>query len=264
MENIKKLREKTGAGIVDCKKALEEANNDIEKACEILRKKGIAKASKRSGNEASEGIIKIAVDDDNKIAYILKVNSETDFVAKNDKFQKFTENILELIKEKKPKSLEELNELQLEIDTVKKELDNLSGIIGEKLVINKFDILEGASVSGYSHMGGRIGVLVSLNSEGKSELASDVAMQIAAVDPGYINPEEVPEEIINKEKDICREELKAQGKPEQIIDKIIEGKINKYFEEICLIKQEYIKDDKKKIEDILGDVKVNKFVRYSL
>ncbi|MCD4694018.1 translation elongation factor Ts, partial [bacterium] len=150
MENIKKLREKTGAGIVDCKEALKEANNDIEKASEILRKKGIAKASKRNDNEASEGMIKVEVSGDNKIAYILQVNSETDFVAKNDKFQKFTEDILGIIKDKKPKNIEELNELQLRVDTVKKELDNLSGVIGEKLEISKFNILEGVSVSGYS------------------------------------------------------------------------------------------------------------------
>lgn len=264
MENIKKLRDKTGAGIVDCKKALEEAGNDIDAAAEILRKKGIAKAYKRTENEATEGIVKVEVNDKGNKGYILEVNSETDFVAKNDKFQTLTENVMKIIKENEPSTMEELEGFSMQNGTVREELDNLSGTIGEKLKINRFEVLTGSTVAAYSHMGGRIGVLVSLNKEGMGEVASDVAMQIAAVNPSYITPDDVPQEEIEKEKEVYRQELKEQGKPEEIIEKIIEGKINKYFEEVCLVKQEFVKDDKKKVEDILGGAKVEKFLRYSL
>ena len=149
--------------------------------------------------------------------------------------------------------------------TVKEKLDNLSGVIGEKLDIKGMDILNSdGTVAAYSHMGGKIGVLVSLDKSGENDLAYEIAMQIAATDPKCIIPEEVSEEDINKEKEIYREQLAKEGKPENIIEKILEGKISKYFEEVCLIKQEYIKEDKKKVEDILGDVKAEKFIRYNL
>lgn len=264
MEKIKQLREKTGAGIVDCKKALEEAGQDIDQAVEFLRKKGIAKAYKRSDNEAVEGIIKVAVNEKGDTGYILEINSETDFVAKNENFQKFADKVLELLKEKEPASKEELEAFPGEKGSIKEELDNLSGVIGEKLQIKRFDILKGATVAAYSHMGGRIGSLVSLDKEGEGELATEIAMQVAATNPKYLNPEEVPAEEVEKEKEVYRQELAEQGKPAEIIEKIIEGKIGKYFEEICLTKQEYIKDDKKKVEDILGETKVEKYTRYSL
>lgn len=264
MENIKQLRERTGAGIVDCKKALEEAGGDLDQAVEILRKKGIAKAYKRTENEATEGVIKVEVNEKGDTGYILEINSETDFVAKNDNFQKFASDVMELIKQNEPGSKEELEAMNLEKGTVREELDNLSGVIGEKLQINRFEVLKGATVAAYSHMGGRIGVLVSLNKEGEQELTTDVAMQVAATNPKYLNPDQVPAEEVEKEKEVYRQELKEQGKPEEIIEKIIEGKINKYYEEVCLIKQEFIKDDKKKVEDILGEAQVEKYIRYSL
>ncbi len=264
MQQIKQLREKTGAGIVDCKQAIEEAGNDIEKAVEILRKKGIAKAAKRSSREAKEGVIVVDVNKQADEGYISEVNSETDFVARNEKFQQFTQKILEIIKKNKPKSKEELMNLTMDNGTVKENLDNLSGTIGEKLDIKRYEILSGQTIAAYSHMGGRIGVLAVLNKEGEQELAYNIAMQIAAVNPRYINPDDVPNEEIEKEKEIYREQLLKEGKPENIIDKILEGKINKYFKEVCLVKQEYIKDDKKCVGDILGDVKVKGFIRYNL
>ncbi len=271
MEKIKQLRNKTGAGIADCKKALDEADGDIEKAVELLRKKGIAKAAKRGDREASEGIIKVDVNADNNEGYILEINSETDFVARNEKFQNLADKILEIVKTEKPSDLEELMGADMESGSVKENLETLSGTIGEKLDVKKFDILSSSGiVAAYSHMGGRIGVLAAL-SNGRDEalprlrdLARDIAMHIAAANPKYISPEDVPEEEINKEKEIYAEQLKKEGKPDNIIEKILEGKINKYFEEVCLIKQEYIKDDKKKVEDVLGDVKIEKFIRYSL
>ena len=265
LETIKILREKSGAGMVDCKKALEESSDDIDKAIEILRKKGIAKAAKRGERETREGIIRVDINENNTEGYIVEINSETDFVARNEQFQDFSEKIIKLMKEKKPSNLDELFGLDMDGMTVKEKLDNLSGVIGEKLDIKGMDILNSdGTVAAYSHMGGKIGVLVSLDKSGENDLAYEIAMQIAATDPKCIIPEEVSEEDINKEKEIYREQLAKEGKPENIIEKILEGKISKYFEEVCLIKQEYIKEDKKKVEDILGDVKAEKFIRYNL
>jgi elongation factor Ts len=265
MEKIKQLREKTGAGMVDCKKALEETGGDIDKAVELLRKKGIAKAAKRGEREANEGVIKVAVSNDKKEAYILELNAETDFVARNEKFQKLADDIMAKVKAEKPADMESLFGIQMEVGTVKENLDNLSGTIGEKIVLNKFEILKtDGQVLSYSHLGGRIGVLVAFDKEIDDELGTDIAMQIAALSPKYVKPEEVPEDEIAKEKEIYKEQLLKEGKPENIIDKILNGKVNKYYEEVCLIKQEFIKEDKKKVEEVLGEAKVEKFVRYSL
>lgn len=265
MNSIKDLRDKTGAGISECKKALEEADGEILKAVEILRKKGIAKAAKRGDREASEGVIKLAVNDSQNEGYIVEVNAETDFVTRSEKFQEFSDKVLAVLKNKKTGNVEELLSSAMDNGTVKENLDNLSGVIGEKLDIKRCDVLiSQGTVAAYSHMGGRIGVLVALDKTGKAELAREIAMQIAAANPKYIKSEDVPAEEINKEKEIYTEQLRKEGKPDNIIEKIMAGKISKYFEEVCLIKQEYIKDDKKKVEDVLGDAKVEKFIRYSL
>jgi len=264
MQQIKELREKTGAGMVDCQKALAEANGDMNMAVEILRKKGIAKAAKRTDRETSEGLIKVAVNDNHSEGYIVEVNSETDFVARNEKFQTFADSVLNLIKTNKPANLEALLTLPLGSGTVQEELDSLSGTIGEKLGIKRMEIVSGATVSAYSHLGGRIGVLVVLSEAGKADLATDIAMQVAAANPRYLTPEEVPAEEVAKEKEIYREQLIKEGKPENMLDKIAEGKIAKFYAEICLNKQEYIKDDKQTVEQILGGTKIDKFVRYSL
>jgi len=265
MENIKILRDKTGAGMVDCKKALDESGGDINKAVEILRKKGIAKAAKRSDREAGEGVVKVALSSDAKIGYIVQINAETDFVVLSEKFQSFAEKITRLIMEKQPKDLVELMALNIEGVTVKENLDSLSGIIGEKLDIKKYGLLKSAgTVAVYSHLAGRIGVLVALDKEGQSDIAYDIAMQIAATNPKYINPEDVAAAELEKEKEIYKVQLLKEGKPENMIDKIMQGKLAKFYEEVCLTKQEYIKDDSKKVEDLLGDVKVEKFIRYSL
>ncbi len=265
MEKLKALREKTGAGIVDCKEALEEANEDIKKAIEILRKNGITKAAKRSGREISEGVIKVRTNKAGNEGYIVEVNAETDFVARNKQFQQFAEKVLDIIENKKPANREKLMQEKMENDTVEGNLNNLSGVIGERLDIKQCAvILSSGTVAAYTHMGGKIGVLVALDKAGEEILAHEIAMQIAAANPKYISAQDVPDEEINKEKEIYSEQLKKEGKPENIIDKILVGKINKYLEEICLVKQEYIKDDKKKVEDILGEMKVEKFIRYSL
>ncbi len=265
MEKIKELRDLTGAGIVDCKKALEESGGDIEKAVEILRKKGISKAAKRSERETSEGVVKFIVSTDSKEGYMVKLGSETDFVARNEKFQAFADNVLDIIAKNKPKTLDELFSLKMEDLTVKDTIDTMSGVIGEKLEIVDFKVLESeGTVSGYSHMDGRICVLVALDKADQEDLARDIAMHIAASNPKYMSPEEVPAEEVDKEKDVYREQLKKEGKPEEMIEKILVGKVNKYYEEVCLLKQEFIKDDKKKVEQILGDSKIERFSRLSL
>jgi elongation factor Ts len=264
MEKIKILREKTGAGMVDCKKALDEAGDDIEKAVEILRKKGITKAAKREDRKTSEGIIKVAVNDEGTEGYIVEVNSETDFVARNEQFQNYVNNVMELIIAKTPNNLEELLNSPMESETVKEVLDHLSGVIGEKLKLKRFDVLKGSTVSAYSHLGGKIGVLVSLDKIAQDDLAYEMAMQIAASNPKYIKPEDVDPAELAKEKEIYKEQLSKEGKPEVIIEKIMAGKVNKYYEDVCLNKQEYIKDDKQKVEQILGGINIEKFIRYSL
>ncbi len=264
MENIKQLREMTGAGMVDCKKALDEAGGDLEKAVEILRKKGIAKAAKRTDRETNEGIIIVGTNSEATEAYMVEVNSETDFVSRNEKFQEFGKNVLDIIKNNKPASLEELLALPYESSNVQETLENLSGVIGEKLAIKRLAIVSGESVAAYSHLGGRMGVLVALDQTAKSDLAMDIAMQVAAANPKYLVPAEVSTEELDKEKEIARELLLKEGKPAEMVDKILEGKMGKYYSEVCLTEQEYIKDDKKKVKDILGGVNITKFVRFSL
>lgn len=264
MEDIKKLRNSTGAGMVECKKALEEANNDLDKAIDILRKKGIAKAAKRADREANEGIIKTKISPDSKKVFILELNSETDFVARNEKFQEFATQVLDLAVSQDVSDLETLLSLKLNDLSVKESLDNLSGTIGEKLIVNKIDSISGQSVAAYSHMGGKIASIVALDQENKEDIALEVAMQIAATNPKYIKSDEVNPEELEREKNIYREQLLKEGKPEQIIEKIIEGKMSKYYSEVCLLHQEYIKEEKKTIKDILGEVNIVSFIRYSL
>ncbi len=265
VDTIKLLREKCGVGISDCKDALEEAKGDINKAIEILRKKGMAKAAKRSGREISEGIIKVDVNEDRREGYIVEINSETDFVARNEQFQNFAFSILNVIKMQKPRDRNELMNLSMENgNTVQENLISLRGVIGENLDIKQCSVLAATgTVAAYSHMRGKIGVLVAIDKKNE-ELAHDIAMQIAAANPKYILPEDVPADEIAKEEEIYREQLLKEGKEENIIEKILPGKLNKYLGEVCLVKQEYIKDDKKKVEDILEDVKVEGFIRYSL
>lgn len=264
MEEIKKLRDRTGAGMLDCQKALKEANNDLDLAVEILRKKGIAKAAKRGDRETNEGVIKVAVNEAGTEGYMVELNSETDFVSRNDKFQEMADLILSVIKDNKPATVEDLLELKVEATSLKDLLDNLSGTIGEKMAIKNFAVLSAQTVTAYSHLGGKIGVLVGLDKPAQSDLGYEIAMQITAANPRYLEPSEVEASDLEKEKDIYREQLLKEGKPEAMIEKILEGKMTKYYSEVCLVEQEYIKDDKKKVKDILGDIKVVKFVRYTL
>ena len=264
MEEIKKLRELTGAGMVDCKQALTEANGDIEKAIEILRKKGIAKAAKRQDREASQGLVLVAVSADKTKGYMLELNAETDFVARNEKFQTLANSIMTAMQTQDASELEAVLALPLADSTVKENIDHLSGVMGEKLSLQRVALLNAATVGAYSHAGGSIGVLVAVDKPDQADLAYELAMQIAASNPRYIKPEEVPTDELDKEKDVYHEQLLKEGKPEAMIEKIMQGKVNKYYEEVCLNKQEYIKDDKKKVEQILDGATIEKFIRFSL
>ncbi len=255
MEEIKKLRDLTGAGIVDCKKALEESGGDIDRAVEILRKKGEAKSAKKAERVTNEGLVEMAFDGNKKVS-IVKILCETDFVARNDDFKKFVKDIAQA-------GLDGSSE-----DYFNSKKDEMVLKIGENLTFGGGEVLEGEYIASYLHSNGKVASVVVFNKETDETLATDIAMQITAMSPDYIKPEDVPEEDKEKEKAIYKEQLKKEGKPEEIIDKIIEGKLNKYFEDICLLKQTFIKEDKKSVEQVLKEVdaelKVVKFVRYSL
>ncbi len=265
MENIKLLRERTGAGIVDCKNALAEANGDLDTAVDILRKKGIAKAAKRGDREATEGLIKVSVKADNSEGYIFEINAETDFVVRNEQFQSMAEKIMTEIKSKSPATIDEMLALTLDGATISEALEHMSGVIGEKIGISRYaKITSAGTVGSYAHPQGNIGVLVAVNQSGQEELVQNLAMHIAAANPRYIKPEEVDPAELEREKEIYREQLKQENKPAEMIEKILLGKLNKYYEEVSLLKQEYIKDDSKKVEQILNGNTIEVFVRYSL
>lgn len=265
LELIKDLRERSGAGMGDCKVMLEEANGDIEKAIELLRKKGIAKAAKRSDRETSEGLVKVATNSAETEGFAVLLSAETDFVVRSEGFQAFADKLINFIVEKSPAYLEDLMLAQFDKGTLQEDLEAFSSVVGEKLEIKKYQkVASKGTVGVYSHAGGRIGAVVALDKPGQAEVAREVAMQVAAANPRYIAPEDVDASEVEKEKDIYAEQLRKEGKPEEMIEKIMAGKVNKFYEEICLVKQEYIKDDSKKMSDILGETKVEAMVRISL
>jgi len=270
---VKELRKKTGVGILDCQNALKESNGDLEKAVEILRKKGIAKAAKRDGRTTSAGIIKFFITENNQEGYLVSVNSETDFTARSERFQKFSKDTLDFIKKEKPQNLEELNK------KFKDERDIVRGVTGENIEISNYGILKGDLIVSYLHMEGKIGVLVSLDFEGNvkdyqdelSNLAHEITLQITALNPGWISEKEVPQEVIEKEKQIYQANI-DKNKPAQIVEKILDGQIQKFFKENCLLSQTFIKDDsliiqnliKQKIDKIGKNIKVKGFIRFSI
>lgn len=266
MDLIKQLREQTGCGIADCKHALEEANGDLAAAGEALRKKGMAKAAKRADREASEGLIVAGVNDSHTEGYMVEVNSETDFVARNDQFRAFANTLFETVKAHKPADREALLALSLDGSTVQEQIETLTGSIGEKIDVKNVAVMaiEGGVVQSYIHGDGRIGVLVSVSGTQDADMVRDIAMQIAAANPKYLTPHDVSSEDIESEKNVYREQLRNEGKPEAMMDTIIEGKLGKFYEEICLVEQPFIKDDKQKVKDILGEAKVEGFVRFAL
>ena len=240
--DVKALREKTGAGMLDCKKALDETKGDMDAAVDYLREKGIAKAAKKESRIAAEGLTEILVDG-NK-AVIIEVNSETDFVAKNEEFKNFIDVVSKAILNSGVKTMEEALEVETENGKVSEYLVNLVAKIGEKLSFRRFELVEKAdndTFGCYSHMGGRISVLTVI--EGANEdVAKDVSMHVAAMNPGYLNRDEVPASVIEHEKEIIKEQAINEGKAPEIAEKMVVGRINKYYKEVCLLEQTFIKD----------------------
>ena len=257
-KDVQLLRQRTGVGMMDCKNALSEANGDMEKAIEILREKGIAKAAKKAGRVAAEGLVVAKVKDD--VGVVVEVNSETDFVAKNSDFVDFVNAVADTILEKNPKNLEELKSLEISNGdlTVEKALQEKILSIGENIQIRRFVRMEG-SLSTYVHGGGTIGVMIKFNTDlgGKpefNEYAKNVAMQVAAVSPQYLNADQVPAEVLDKEKEILKQQVINSGKPDNIAARIVEGKINKFYKEVCLLDQQYVKDSNLTISQYTNDV----------
>ena len=242
---IKELRDISGAGMMDCKKALEENNNDIEKATEWLREKGIAKAAKKAGRIAAEGLSTIK-EDGNK-AVILEINCETDFVAKNEKFQKFMDDVATTILNSNAKTNEEALALPYEDGTLEDYVTNMTATIGEKISFRRFTLVEKSDdehFGAYIHMGGKISVLTVLKGADEA-VAKDVSMHAAAMRPEYVKKEDVPTDRLESEKKILTEQAIAEGKPAEIAEKMVMGKINKFYKEICLEEQEFVKSENK-------------------
>ena len=265
---IKELRERTGAGMLDCKKALEENAGDIEKAIDWLREKGIAKAAKKSGRVAAQGLVFAAVSSDRKKGVILEFNSETDFVAKNEEFKSFGEKLVELSLTHDITSEDELKNIELEGKTVEAHLTELIAKIGENMNIRRLKLIStNGFVETYIHLGGKIGVLLSLEGEATPEnieKAKGVAMHVAAMDPKYLNSSEVTADDLEREKEIARHQLEEEGKPANIIEKILEGKMRKFYEENCLVDQKYVRDDSFTVEKFIAPLSIVSFDRFKV
>ena len=243
--DVKNLREKTGAGMLDCKKALDECQGDIDKACDWLREKGIAKAAKKTDRIAAEGLAEIFING-NK-AVVLEVNSETDFVAKNEEFKSFVKTVGETILNSDAKTMEEANKLEVNGETIESLTVALTAKIGEKISVRRFSVLEKTDeevFGSYIHMGGKIASLVKITGS-DANVAKEVAMHAAAMRPSFVNESEVPTDVLDKEKEIMRQELLNEGKPADRIDNILVGKVRKYYEEVCLENQIYVKAENK-------------------
>mgnify|MGYP005797656147 FL=1 len=264
---VKELREKTGAGMMDCKKVLTETDGDMEKAIELLRERGIAKAAKKSGRVAAEGLVEAYISEDGKVGAIVEVNSETDFVAKNEEFKTFVKNVAKQVVEKNPRDVEDLLNQEATFEagkTVNEALVGKIATIGENLSIRRFARFESKGLlESYIHGDGKIAVLINMT-KGDKELAKDLCMQIAAARPEYLNEQSVPAERVEKEKEILKVQTMNEGKPEAIAEKIVQGRIRKFFEEICLVDQVFVKDSNMKVSELLKqkDAEVVEFARF--
>jgi elongation factor Ts len=262
---VKELRERTGSGMMECKKALVETDGDIEAAAELMRKSGAAKADKKAGRVAADGAIKLMVSDDGKTAVILEINSETDFVAKDDNFQAFADQVLAVIAEHQPASVEQLASLQLENGQSGEEARQaLIAKVGENIQVRRFQRVESnASIASYAH-GARIGVLV--DSSANADLARDIAMHIAAVNPQFVDQSAIPAEFVEKEKGILIAQAESSGKPAEIIEKMIQGRLDKFLAEVTLMGQPFVKDPDQKVSKLLSNAgaEVNSFIRYEV
>jgi len=282
-DDVKKLRESTGAGIMDCKNALKETNGDYDQAVDYLRKKGIAKAEKKASREAKDGIIESYIHPSSKLGVILEINCETDFVAKTDDFKKFVTSVAAHIAAKQPKDVAELNGQPLmdgkSVEEIRKEI---VGKLGENITIKRFEIYpyKNGLIEKYIHPGSKLGVLVEVNTESDAISQSaefrnfihDIAMQIAASNPLVVKRDELSQQVLEREMNIYKSQAQEQKKPEAIAEKIALGKMSKFYEEVCLLEQSYIKDPNVTIQDLLKQlvakvghpVVIRRFVRYQL
>ena len=266
-ELVKQLREKTGAGMMDCKKVLTETNGDEEKAIELLRERGIAKAAKKSDRIAAEGLVTTYVTADQKVGAVVEVNAETDFVAKNEEFRNFVADIAKQVAEKNPATVEELlaQTSMVETDkTIQDVLTNKIATIGENMSIRRFERFESNGlVESYIHGDGKIGVLVEMEN-GNTDLAKDVCMQIAAARPEYLDREAVPADRVAHEMEILKAQAVNEGKPEAVAEKIVQGRINKFYGEICLVEQDFVKDPDQTVGKLVESkgAKIVRFARF--
>ena len=265
---VKELREKTGAGMMDCKKVLTETDGDMEKAMELLRERGIAKAAKKSDRVAAEGLVECYISEDGKVGSVVEVNAETDFVAKNDEFRTFVADVAKQIVEKNPKDVQELLEqesIAVAGKTVQGVLVDKIATIGENMNIRRFERFETTDgmIEKYIHGDGKIAVLVNMTS-GDETLAKDICMQIAAAKPEYIDRDSVPADRVEKEKEILKAQTMNEGKPEAIAEKIVMGRLGKFYGEICLTEQDFVKDPNMKVSKLLEEkgAKVVEFARF--
>lgn len=264
---VKELRERTGAGMMDCKKALTETDGDMEKAIDLLREKGIAKAAKKADRIAAEGLTFVEVQG-NK-AVIIEVNSETDFVSKNENFKNLVANVAKNILANNPADVETALTQSYEEATLADYINTQIAKIGEKLSLRRFEIVEKAEgdvFGAYLHMGGKIGVLSVLSGTKDEELAKDIAMHIAAINPKYISRDEVSEEEVTREREVLTQQALNEGKPENIVAKMVEGRLSKYFEDICLLDQPFVKDGDQKVGKYVSNkgASVKSFTRYEV
>ncbi|MBQ4403002.1 MAG: elongation factor Ts [Selenomonadaceae bacterium] len=266
-KTVKELRERTGAGMMDCKKALTATDGDMQKAIDWLREKGIAKAAKKSGRTAADGAVAAYVSADGKIGVLLEVNCETDFTANNENFRALEKKIIEYIAEAKPADLDALNDGVIDGKKVSELVTEATATIGEKISIRRFVTYETeGKLTTYIHMSGKIGVIVEMTG-GSDELGKDVAMQIAAANPSAVDRTGVDASELEHEKEILRKQALEEGKPEKIVERMVEGRINKFYKEVCLVEQDFVKAEpgsKQTVKDILGKEKVLRFTRWQL
>ncbi|MEJ2594559.1 MAG: translation elongation factor Ts [bacterium] len=254
-QQVNELRKLTGAGMMDCKKALVESDGDMEKAVDILRKKGQKVAASRADRDAAEGVVLARVSDDKSYAAALMINCETDFVAKNQDFIDYVNAVLNLAVENKVKDAEQLKSLKMNGRTVEETVMDQTGVIGEKIQLGSFEAIQADSTYAYVHPGNRIATIAGFNKSGDNlaEAGKDVVMQIAAMAPVAINKDDVPSSIVDREIEIGKEQARQEGKPEAMLEKIAMGKLNKFYKENTLLNQAFIKDGKKSVADYLKD-----------
>ncbi|MET6999054.1 translation elongation factor Ts [Chitinophaga defluvii] len=266
--DVNKLRQQTGAGMMDCRKALVESDGDFEKAVDYLRKKGQKVAALRSDRETKEGVIIAKTGADNKTGVIVALGCETDFVAKNEDFVKFAQSIVDLALANGVKTVEELGAAKLDDATVADKVNDQVAKIGEKINLSKFEMIEAAAVTAYIHGNYRMGVLVGFSKPVSDEVGKDIAMQIAAMNPIAVDADGVPADLIAREREIAVDQIKAEGKPAEMAEKIAQGKIAKFFKESTLLQQAFVKDGNKSVADYLksidADLKVTSFKRIAL